>query len=148
MIKSKRRGVMIGIDRSGGFIYADDATDDSYWVDPRQRRDKQSHPYSYSEHYMFRVDDLSGCETAYSDRLFGWDAAKWNEAAAAVQTQARLTHWHKSDCDIFLTKYFDKPIRTYALAEGCNPATQYPYWIFWYKHVPEETTEPLTGETA
>ena len=59
-----------------------------------------------------------------------WDYDKWREVAKDLP---RIDQWGADTCSKVLSAYWGKPITALALAEGCNPSSGYPYWIFWYK---------------
>lgn len=103
----------------------------------RDRRTKESDPYSYSEHFLKRAEEHSCLKTAqlvYSDRLHQWNSDAFN-AAIAKAPRRSMTYWSLDDASAFLTEYYGKPTRCVALAEGCNASNGYPYWIFWQRDV-------------
>lgn len=112
------------------------------WVNPdRENRTKSESPYAYSEYFVFRHggrrDGYSwnfGKDTHadYSDRLWQWDYEKARKACEGIE--GRMTHWGPDSASKFLSAYYGRPIECLALAEGCNPSSGYPYWIFWYRH--------------
>lgn len=112
---------------------------DARWVDPSQRKTKYTHPYSYSEFFIFGDRSVLGrpgihaipeVHADYSDRLQQWNYAKFEEAGRSFKK--RFDQFSAAEASQFLSTYYDKPIRCVALAEGCNVGNGYPYWIFWY----------------
>ena len=104
------------------------------WVDPDKTRTKYAHPYSYSDHFLWRHGDLShqkGIDVVYSDRLYQWDYKKYEKTRIKNK---RFSQYTREDAAKFLTRYFGKRTTVVALAEGCNVSNGYPYWIFWFKY--------------
>ena len=104
---------------------------DAKWVDPRCQNDKREYPYSYSEFFHFgnRIA-VQGLDADYSDRLWQADPAKYEKLQALVG--CRFEQARPEQLDAFLSAYWGKPIVVAAFAEGCNPSSGYPYYIFWY----------------
>lgn len=113
----------------------------SKWVDPNRTDEKFSHPYSYSEFFLFGsraiIAKTKGAD--YSDRLWEWDYKK----ADKLWKRYVNTGWAKAtekQLSRFISAYHGKGYRgltVVALAEGCNPSNGYPYWILWYKPTPK-----------
>jgi len=106
------------------------------WVDPSRTHDKVTHPYSYSEFFIFRTMSREEMKRQkigadYSDRLWQWDPDKFE--AASKPFAKRFDEFTPADCSKFLSDYFGTPKECVALAEGCNVSNGYPYWIFWYR---------------
>jgi len=103
------------------------------WVDPDRTRTKDKFPYSYDEFFVWGSrDSIQGCEAMYNDRIWEWDRAK-ADALWAKHVGCRWDQAQRRQVNAFLSEYLGKPVTSTAVAEGCNPATQYPYWIVWYR---------------
>lgn len=106
-------------------------------------RTPQSHPYSYDPYIIWK-GDYKGLETTsvvYSDRLAQWDTKKFNECCEKVFKDKRQSFHSRKPADVekFLTMYFGEKIKLTAIEQGCNVATGYPYWVFYYEEIKEET---------
>lgn len=112
---------------------------EEYWVDPSRTNGKDTHPYSYSEFFVFKTlprDDVLRLAGNYSDRLWQRDVTAFEAAVIAagkVGSGQRFDQYTARQASAFLSAYWDKPIECVALAEGCNVSNGYPYWIFWYR---------------
>lgn len=103
------------------------------WVDPnRENRTKEAYPYSYSDHYLWGAATKDS-DAVYSDRLGQWDREAFNRGWEAGGKK-RFNQMNEGEVSAFLTAYWNKPTEAVALAEGCNVATGFPYWIIWYRH--------------
>lgn len=105
---------------------------DDKWANPLHTKEKSSHPYSYSEFFIFGnrrvIKDVHG---DYSDRLWEWD----HDKADKLWKKHVKTRWEfatKAQLTAFISEYHGKTLKVVALAEGCNPSNGYPYWILWY----------------
>ena len=108
------------------------------WVDPTRTRTKQGYPYSYDAHYLWRDTKMDPTASAvYSDRMMGWDFKKFNDLLKSHGlTQMGMAAMTRKKAKKFLSEYFGKKCIPVAYAQGCNQASGYPYWIFWYKEKP------------
>lgn len=70
--------------------------------------------------------------TVYSDRMFGWDANKFNECCERVfgNTGQYFFERKKEDIDRFLSLYFGKEVKTFLIASVENRSNGYPTWRF------------------
>lgn len=124
--------------------------DDAKWVDPSRTNEKASHPYSYSEFFLFGSREIikeKGVQGVYSDRVHTWwyDGKKdskdfdklWAQHVGtryALATPAALSAFFTEYNRILWPKdNKNKRAEVVACAEGCNPSNGYPYWIVWYK---------------
>jgi hypothetical protein len=122
---------------------------DSKWVDPSRTDEKSSHPYSYSEFFIFgghKETKLEGVVGIYSDRINQWwyDEKKTDkefDALWAKHVGTRYALANAAKLSAFFTaynqilwpkKHKNKKVKVVALAEGCNASNGYPYWIIWY----------------
>lgn len=116
---------------------------DDFWVDPKgPKRTKHEYPYSYSAFYLWKsAKGNKGCAAVYSDRLEQWDYNKYKEAVAASGAKGRMSTWDAKTCGKFLTAFFGRPTRVFALAEECNVSNGFPLWIFWFQYTdaPKDT---------
>jgi hypothetical protein len=106
------------------------------FVYPGRTNDKSSHPYSYDEFFIFGSREgisRKSVGAVYSDRLFQEDWKKM-ERLSKEHLGCRFEQAGAEKLGAFLTAWWGKPIRVVALSEGCNAATQYPYWVMWYEH--------------
>lgn len=99
-----------------------------------------SHPYSFSEHVLWKSDDCTKMDHfVYSDRMMSWDWTKFHDSMKQVWQQ----HGHyfdgdnPADVERFLSLYQEKPVKLTAILKGCNVSNGYPYYIFGYK-LPED----------
>lgn len=102
------------------------------WVDPYVgHRTKAAYSYSYDEFFHWKTDKLKSSNGAwYSDRMYQADREAWDKAHEAVE--GRFEQMTKEEINKWLSIYMDCPCEVTALAEGCNQATGYPYYIIWY----------------
>ena len=100
------------------------------WVNPRDTNSKQTHPYSYSPYYIWRVGPLANSSSSYSDRMQQWDSKKFNKACDLIKKP--FGTFTREDCTKFLTEYFGEETTALGLAEGCNVSNGYPYWVFFW----------------
>lgn len=96
-----------------------------------------SHPYNYDE-YVCWIDESFNrdkCEAVYSDRLYQWDYEKYHKCCKEVfKNQAQyFDKRNPEEIEEFLSMYFEKNIKLTAVVQGCNQATGYPYWVFFYE---------------
>ena len=103
-------------------------------MDPSRTLEKSSHPYSYSEFFIFGnrevIKKVYGAD--YSDRLWEWGYDKAN-ALWKKHVNTRWEHASEAQLSAFISEYHGKELKVVALAEGCNPSNGYPYWIVWYR---------------
>lgn len=116
---------------------------DSKWVDPKNSgtKSKWAYPYSYSEFFIHGSHRAAqGCEAAYSDRIEEWNREAWEHAYQTVwgKIQNRYEFWTMEQFSEMLSLYWGYPVQCKAVAEGCHPVSQYPYYIFWWKKVENE----------
>ena len=121
----------------------------SKWVDPDRTNEKSSHPYSYSEFFIFgnrHIIQQDGVQAVYSDRVWEWWIGEKKSSKAfdelwAKHVGTRYAHASAAQLSAFFTEYNQilwpknnqgKKVKVVALAEGCNPSSGYPYWIVWY----------------
>jgi hypothetical protein len=104
------------------------------YVDPsRVNSTQEEAPYSYSEFFHFGNHaeiDMYKTEANYSDRLSQWNYDQYRSACAMLT--GRFEHCGSQQVSDFLSHYFEKPVVAVAMAEGCNPSSGYPYFIFWH----------------
>lgn len=108
--------------------------DDQRWVDPSRTNSKITHPYSYSEFYIFGGPAANRASDGadYSDRLWQWDY----DRAQRLWKEHCDCRWAQAGADklsAFMSAYHGRPLVVTALAEGCNVSNGYPYWIVWYR---------------
>lgn len=117
--------------------------DDSRWVDPSRTDEKSSHPYSYSEFFLYGDREVvkTATDALYSDRIWQWD----REKASRCWSEHCKDRWDTTGSkqhSAFLSDFLGKPVRVIALAEGCNASNGYPYWIVWFVDVPQPIAKP------
>lgn len=131
-------------DRYGYFARRNARND--FWVDPDgEKLDKSTHPYSYSEFYLWGGPDgrKAAKDAVYSDRLAQWDLDKYSRCCKAIAPGKRWDQMSAADVSAWMTAYLGRPITATALAEGCNVGNGYPYWIIWFKEA--ETPSPASS---
>lgn len=108
---------------------------DGRWVNPDNTNPKSTHPYSYSEFYIwgYAAGKEASTDAVYSDRLAQWDREKFERCCREVVPNKRWDQMGSGEVSKWLTAYFGRPIVATALAEGCNVSNGYPYWIIWFK---------------
>lgn len=98
-------------------------------------RSKAEYPYSYDPITIFsKRAQRKGDHAAYSDRMYQWDADKFNKTAYAIWNNMGQYFEHRTPTDIerWLCLYFDRPVELIHIEEHCNQATGYPVWFFVY----------------
>ncbi|WP_275372677.1 hypothetical protein [Clostridium tertium] len=100
------------------------------------KRTKDEYPYSYDP-YVIWDSGLSRekSHTLYSDRLMQWNCENFNECCMVIwgNRSQYFSDRKPNDIESFLSMYLDKPAKLVLLMEGCNHASGYPYWIFYYE---------------
>ena len=102
------------------------------------KRTPTSHPYNYDEYVIWKDANFNVdiCDVVYSDRLYQWDSQKYNMCSQEVfQNQGQyFSKREPNKIEKFLSLYFGKSIKLKAITQGCNQATGYPYWVFFYEY--------------
>ena len=105
------------------------------------KRTPFSHPYNYDKYVTWKSKDFNKekYSAVYSDRLFQWDWEKYNKCCKEVfkNTGQFFDKREPKEIEKFLSLYFNKEIKLTAVAQGCNQATGYPFWVFFYEKVEE-----------
>ena len=111
------------------------------WVDTtRENRTREQSPYAYTEFYHWRDEKKRAKSSAvYSDRMFGWDPKRMQEADKMFGR--RFEQMSREQIDQYASYYFKRPVHVTALAEGCNPSNGYPYYILWFLNKAEGPDE-------
>lgn len=96
-----------------------------------------SHPYNYDEYVIWKdkIFNEDKHSAVYSDRLYQWDYEKYDKCCQEVFKNKGQAFYQREPKEIekFLKMYFEKEIKLTAVAQGCNQATGYPYWVFFYE---------------
>jgi hypothetical protein len=110
------------------------------WVFPgRDNKHREEAPYSYSDFWHWRSPDMKGVGGDYSDRMQGWNHARWRSGFDLPETKGKsLQHWGKPECSAFLTHFWERPIEAMGLSEGCNASIGYPFFVFYYREIKPE----------
>lgn len=120
-------------DMDGGYFSSYRDGPDPKWVDPSRTNEKHSHPYSYSEFFLFgSAKTIKKAGADYSDRLDQWD---WQKNQRLLKEHIPCP-WNQATVEqvsAYISAYHGKPLKCVALAEGCNASNGYPYWIIWYR---------------
>lgn len=85
-------------------------------------------------------EKCKGLRYDYSDRIWQWD---YDKAQVATEKAKESGHTHRS-CDwyeVYLTEYFDRPTEIKHILAGCNVSNGYPYVVFGYRFLDEESAE-------
>lgn len=102
-------------------------------------RPQRQYPYSYDPYCLYKSDDWSLTDDGdYSDRLQQWDYDKFTKCMKEVWGERcgqYFTNKDPKDIEKFLSLYFGKKIKLTGIEQGCNVATGYPYWVFYYREV-------------
>lgn len=99
-------------------------------------RTPRNAPYSYDPYVVKKSARCTPLldDAVYSDRLSQWDYDKYEAACKhAFKTGGQFSTKSLDEISDFLSYYFDKKVECTCIMEGCNVATGYPYWIFYYK---------------
>lgn len=113
-------------------------------------RTKQDHPYSYDTFLVWRSGpNLEANRSLWSDRLYQWDAQKYNRCRNEVFGN-HGQYWHEEPEKIeqFLRLYYDDPeLRLIYIEESCNQASGFPVWHFAVKRssLPENGDDEKAG---
>lgn len=81
---------------------------------------------------VFGNPNIEGLHWEYSDRLYEW-AYKKSEEAWKKATEDGYVLRSADFYEAYLSAYFDKPIKLYAVMAGVNISNGYPYAIFGFK---------------
>lgn len=79
-----------------------------------------------------------GLHYDYSDRIVQWDYDKAKEATNAANASGK-TKQSASYYDVYLTHYFGKPTRVEHILAGVNRSNGYPYAVFGYRFLENES---------
>jgi hypothetical protein len=99
------------------------------------KRTPLTHPYNYDPFVIWENGEKS-TSTVYSDRMHGWDYAKYNECSTKVFGDNGQLFDKRDPIDIerFLRLYFDRPdLILCCITQHCNQSTGYPLWRFEYR---------------
>ncbi len=112
-------------------------------------RTKSSHPYNYDpiRHYSAWVGGKR--ESAYDDRMEGWDRPKFNAAVDAIRMREGNRFGYlcgysdpELTCEL-LRVYYDAPkLEVTDIVETCNQATGYACWYFEFVREPTAERPP------
>lgn len=101
------------------------------------KRTPFSYPYNYDEYVIWKDKSFDAKESnaVYSDRLFQWNYEKYNKCCQEVfkNEGQYFDKREPKEIENFLSMYFEKKIKLTAVVQGCNQATGYPYWVFFYE---------------
>lgn len=102
-----------------------------------------SHPYSYDTYLLWKGDYAGPGKTSveYSDRLYQWNSEEFDRCCreAFGNTAQCFDNRRPEAVEKFLSLYLGKEIKLTAIEQGCNLGNGYPYWIFHYEEIKEET---------
>lgn len=105
-------------------------------------RSPEDYPYTYDP-YFIQGDRKSteGCNAVYDDRMRQWDYDKFRDAKLFAYGSQNGDYWMRyaspHQMSDFMSRYYNRPIRVYGLAEGCRQDNGYPYWIVYFKEAGE-----------
>lgn len=100
------------------------------------KRNKQDDPYGYDPYVVWEDNYQKGrANVVYSDRLFQWDAEKYNKFSKEIWDNhgQYFTNREPEEIEKFLSLYLERDIKLTAIMEGCNVSNGYPYWIFYFE---------------
>lgn len=120
---------------------------DEHWVDPNRTDGKRTHPYSYSEFYLwgYAAGKEASTDAVYSDRLAQWGREKFERCFREVAPNKGWDRMSSAEVSKWLTSYFGRPITATAVAEGCNVSSGYPYWIIWFREATPSLALPASA---
>ena len=81
---------------------------------------------------VFGNDQIVGLSWDYSDRLQEWNYQK-NEDAWTKAKESGCVARSADFYQVYLSEYYNKPIRLYAVMAGVNCSNGYPYAVFGHK---------------
>ena len=101
-------------------------------------RPKERHPYNYSSFVTWRKPgtERPGTPAVYSDRLYQWDHEKFDRLCKKHFGDIAQVFYSRSPeaVEAFLRDYLENPaIELELIMEGCNQATGFPVWVFYYR---------------
>ena len=128
----------------GGYYYEDGFCDSAYsrfansrYVDLDGKpieRTPITHPYNFDDYVEWKSGFTKGDSAVYSDRLYQWDSKKYDECYNEIfkKSGQYFNSNNPSGIEKFLSMYFGKEITLTAILRGCNQASGFPYWVFYY----------------
>ena len=103
------------------------------------KRPRREYTYNYDPYCIYKSDNWSPTDNGdYSDRLMQWDYDKFTNCMKEIWGERCGQYFDNKDpqdVEKFLRLYHGKIIELTGIEQGCNVATGYPYWIFYYKDV-------------
>lgn len=100
------------------------------------KKTKREYPYSYDPYvYWDSHKKKEKTHTVYSDRMWQWDYAKYNQASTKAFGSAKqiLTGITGGQMQELLRAYYDNDkIELLLVVEYCNISNGYPLWRFDY----------------
>ena len=101
------------------------------------KRYRCKYPYSYDPYCIYKSNNWTPDDVVnYSDRLMQWDYDKFTKCMKMIWGENCGQYFNNKepkDIEKFLNLYYAKNIELTGIEQGCNVATGYPYWIFYYK---------------
>jgi len=106
------------------------------WTGEPITRSKSEHPYNYQSFELFSNGE-KGERSMYSDRMYSWDADKYNRCCHAIWgdhgQRFDLSRTPK-EIEHFLRLYVDDDTLVLTrIVEDCSPASGSPTWHFAFK---------------
>ena len=95
-------------------------------------------PYSYEEYVIWKGEyDTQNSDAVCSDRLLQWDYEKYQRCCNAIfgNTGQMFNDREPKQIEQFLSLYFEQKIKLTAIMQGCNHASGFPYWVFFYENI-------------
>ena len=101
------------------------------------KRTPYAYPYNYDDYVIWKDEtfDAKNHSAVYSDRLMQWDYTKFTKCCKEVfKNESQLfSQRDPKEIEKFLCMYFDKKVRLTAITQGCNQASGFPYWVFYFE---------------
>ena len=104
--------------------------------DPVERTPR-THPYNFDSYVIWKDDNYKEANcSCWSDRLLQWDYKK-TRALMKKHFGNEGDYYddrNPEDVEKFLQDYYDdNSLKLLVIMKGCNHASGYPLWHFWFK---------------
>lgn len=95
-----------------------------------------THPYSYDPILVYKDENFKPGQSFYSDRMSLWDSEK----LSALKEKMNLNDYcwrspNLNELNLFISEFFNKPLKITRIVEMCNVSNGYPYWLIGYEEV-------------
>lgn len=101
------------------------------WVNENETRSPEVYPYSFSSHYIWKLDETDGCDVIWADRLFDQDYEKATKAFGEYRSTSNYIS--PIAANHILKEFYGKKVDVVAYGLSCNVSNGYPIGMFFVR---------------